>query len=272
MVRRRNRNRSRDRNELGDDPNRNFSDAPAQDRKDPPPQSPEQPAQNEQPADDVPPIENDGRILDGEIIEPEPEKNQADEEVAEGVTIEGEILGEQIIEPEIDIEAGKGAAQQHEQEPEPPYVAPSADMPDEDEIPGASPPLKGKLTPGGDNRPGDLADPEEQKKLIRYFAEERPWMREQLQKDQERDENQFKENAMQQEAEEIERPPAGQAPHPDDAGAVLDEPAPDDTRTPDNERQRDKSSSPAHEDDAGAVLDEPAPTPSRDRDNGMDID
>lgn len=126
--------------------------------------------------------------------------------------------------------------------------------------------------PGSGNEPGELSDPEEQKKMIRYLAEERPWMREQLQKDQERDAKQFNENAMRQEAEEIERERAKPALHPDDAGAILNEPSPDNTRTHDNEKPRDKSSSPAHEDDAGAVLDEPAPTPSRNRDKDMDID
>jgi hypothetical protein len=59
------------------------------------------------------------------------------------------------------------------------------------------------MTPGG-SAPGDLADPEEQKKLIKYFDQERPWMREQMAADQARDDKARDEVALKDAATKIE--------------------------------------------------------------------
>jgi hypothetical protein len=106
--------------------------------------------------------------------------------------------------------------------------------------------------PGGGNEPGELADPEEQRKMIRYLAEERPWMREQMQKDQERDAKQFDENAMQQDAEEIERQRAGQSPNRDDAGEILRRNRAE--RTDAGQKPEPEQEQPYNRDDAGEVL------------------
>ena len=135
---------------------------------------------------------------------------------------------------------------------------------------GTPPPLnEPALTPGGSSEPGELSDPEEQKKMIRYHTEEAPRMREQMRKDQEKDAQRFEENAMRDEAEKIEQQ-RGPAPHPDDAGAVLGEDKPQDSRDRDKTKQKEKSGQ-SLENDAGAVLDEPAPEPQRDREKGLDI-
>ena len=176
---------------------------------------------------------------------------------------EARARGETPRDPD---DAGEGQS-------EPENDGPESQSIDDEKTPGTPPPLgEMKPRPGSSNEPGDLSDPEEQKKAIRYHMEEAPAMREQMKKDQAKDAQQFEENAMRDEAEKIEQQ-RGKAPHPDDAGAVLDQPVPKNARDREQTKQQERSGPAPHPDDAGAVLDEPAPKRrERDRDRGIDMD
>lgn len=100
--------------------------------------------------------------------------------------------------------------------------------------------------PGDQSKPGDLADPEEQKKLIRYFDEERPWMREQMQADQAREQPGREEAAMRAGAERIEADRSNRTEYqPKDR---TEERPRDDDRKPGREEYQPGSHKPAEKD------------------------
>ena len=155
--------------------------------------------------------------------------------------------------------------------------------------PGNPPPLQAPderaFTPSGSGGPGELSDEEEQRKMVKYHMEEKPWMREQMQKDHERDSRQFEENAMRQDAEAIERE-RDQAGEPEyDAGSAIEraqaQAAQRDGREAPTQRQEQPQDTRDQEQghDAGAAIERAqAQAAERDRnrpiesDRDMDID
>lgn len=160
--------------------------------------------------------------------------------------------------------------------------------------PGNPPPLQAPderaFTPSGSGGPGELSDEEEQRKMVKYHMEEKPWMREQMQKDHERDSRQFEENAMRQDAEAIERErdqaDQNQAGEPEyDAGSAIEraqaQAAQRDGREAPTQRQEQPQDTRDQEQghDAGAAIERAqAQAAERDRnrpiesDRDMDID